>query len=144
MVPVLIILAPPNQHFFRDRAHRSTPIRIELEKNAFVQQVNTHLLSPYRAVGGGAVTLPLSHFFIFRSPDFRTRANSLMQSHAVRAFSVPFRELSIAGVERRRCARRHHGCSCLHPFQPVSRERWATSASSQGDACGDSPAVSRV
>ena len=90
------------------------------------------------------MTLPLSHFFNFRTPDFRARANSLTQSHAVRVRGLRFRELSDAGVERRRCARRHDGGSCLHPFQPVLRERWATSASSQGDACGDSPAVSRV
>ena len=87
---------------------------------------------------------PLLLFFHFRTPGFRARANSLTQSHAVRVRGARFRELSIAAVERRRCARGHDGGSCLHPFQPVSRERWATSASSQGDACGDSPAVSRV
>ena len=47
VLPVLITLAPHNQHFFRDRAHRSTPIRIELEKNNFVQQVNTHLRAEF-------------------------------------------------------------------------------------------------
>ena len=83
-------------------------------------------------------------FFIFRTPDFRYRANSVTQSHTVRVLVREFSELSDAGVERRRCARRHDGGSCLHPFQPVSRERWATSTRRRGDACGVSPAVSRV
>ena len=120
---------------------KTDPKRLKADPTSLNGSGDANILSPYRAVGGGAVTLPLFYFSYTRLSCSSEQFDAVSRGPCARE---EFSELSDASVERRRCARRHDGGSCLHPFQPVSRERWATSARRQGDACGDSPAVSRV